>query len=93
MDFVEPPPPKRRNNSEHWVNVVKELQANPGQWGLVGNYSIGVSTHIKNGRYPAFYPTGHDDPAGYVRSHWQLTTRSTEPNRVDLYIRWEPSEA
>ena len=88
MEFVEPPPPKRRNNSSHWANAVTELQANPGKWGLVGNYSIGVSTHIKNGRYPAFYPPGTPDPAEYVRTHWEVTTRSTEGSRVDVYVRW-----
>lgn len=88
MDFVEPPPLKKRGNSQHWMNVVNELKANPGKWGLVGNYSVGVSTHIKNGRYPSFYPPGTDDPAAYVQAHWEVTTRSTGGSRVDVYVRW-----
>lgn len=88
MDFVEPPPPKRRNNSAHWVDSIDQLKDNPGKWGRVGNYSIGVSTHIKKGRYPLFYPPGTPDPEAYVRDHWEVTTRSTGDGRVDLYVRW-----
>jgi hypothetical protein len=90
MDFVEPPPPKRKTNSEHWVNVVKTLKAEPGEWGLAGNWSVGVSTHNKTGRYPAFYPTElpKEDREAYIADHWEITTRTNGTNRVDLYVRW-----
>lgn len=103
MDFVDPPPSKYKKNSDHWLSVVKKLKENPNEWGLVGDYSIGVSTHIKKGRYPAFYPKGKlgDKSAEeYVAEHWEITTRSHHQesgidvaasafNRVDIYIRWK----
>lgn len=90
MEFKEPPPLKKQGSKEHWINTVQELKTNPNQWGLVGTYSVGVSTHIKNGRYPAFFPAGEDNPVEYIKKHWQVTTRSsaTEPNRVDVFVRW-----
>ena len=88
MEFKEPPPLKRQGSKEHWINTVKELKDNPQQWGLVGNYSIGVSTHIKNGRYPAFFPAGEQEPTEYLKKHGEVTTRSTSPSRVDVFVRW-----
>ena len=91
MQFVNPPEPKQRRSNEHWRNVVKELKASPEQWGLVGNYSIGVATHIRNGRYPAFLDGWQGSPeqtALYMARHWEVTTRKTPDGRNDLYIRW-----
>lgn len=91
MEFIDPPPPKRRNNSAHWTKVVAELEAQPGVWGFVGDYSVGVSTHIKKGRYRAFYPADLDKAQrdAYIKKHWEMTTRvNGKPNRVDLFIRW-----
>jgi len=88
MKFVSPPPTKLKGNSDHWVQVVEELKKNPNEWGLAGNYSIGVSTHIKKGRYKAFYPEGTHMPMVYVAQNWEITTRTNGNNRVDIYIRW-----
>ena len=50
FEFKDPPSNKGKTRSAHWVNVVKELNENPDQWALTGSYSVGVSTHIKDGR-------------------------------------------
>ena len=89
MEFQEPPPERRRQRSPHWENVVAELRANPMQWAKAGNYSPGVSTHIRQGKYPSFVPAGTEDAADYMRDHWEVTTRKTDSGkRIDIYIRW-----
>lgn len=91
MQFVNPPAARRRESNAHWRNVARELKANPQQWGLVGNYSIGVATHIRNGRYPAFTEEwkAADGPASiYMEAHWEVTTRKTPDGRNDVYVRW-----
>lgn len=88
MKFVDPPQRKPRSR-QHWVDIVAELKANPGRFGLVGTYSTGVGTHIRQGLYKAFYPDGHPDPIGYIEDHWEVVTRRTkEGNRTEVYIRW-----
>ena len=91
MEFIDPPKPKRPLNSTEWPKICAELQASPNTWGFVGDHSVGVTTHIKKGRYRAFYPEGmgKDDREGYIKKHWEMTTRTNgKPNRVDLFIRW-----
>lgn len=89
MEFTNPPPERRRQRSAKWENVVTELKANPDQWGLVGNYSPGLATHIRQGRYPSFLPAGTPDPQRYMSEHWEVTTRKTnEGRRCDMWIRW-----
>lgn len=89
MQIGDPPESKRKPSAD-WVKKVKMLKDEyPGQYGLVGNYSVGVATHIRDGDYPAFLPdTPVADKAGYVRSHWDVTTRRTPDGRNDVYIKW-----
>jgi hypothetical protein len=88
------PPESKRKPSTDWVKRVKTLKTEyPGEYGLVGNYSVGVATHIRQGDYPAFLPEslrGTDQEAreAYVRSHWDITTRRTSDGRNDVYVAW-----
>lgn len=84
------PPESKRKPSDHWVNVVRKLKTEyPGEYGMVGNYSVGVATHIRDGDYPAFLPAAPvDDKRSYVRTHWDVTTRRTPDGRNDVYIKW-----
>lgn len=92
MEFVSPPPEKKRQRSEKWRNIVAELRANPGEWALVGNYSPGVATHIRRGKYPAFLDDTEafmSGPETYMSLHWEVTTRKTDDGkRNDVYIRY-----
>lgn len=89
MEFAEPPMQQGRQRSEKWVNIVKELKERKGEWAKVGNFSPGVATHIRRGKYPAFLD-GCDTPVDlWMSSHWEVTTRKTDNgNRNDVYIRW-----
>ena len=84
------PPESKRKPSADWIKKVTTLKEQyPGQFGLVGNYSVGVATHIRDGDYPAFLPDKPvEDKAEYVRSHWDVTTRRTPDGRNDVYVRW-----
>lgn len=88
MEFVDPGPAKAAVRSEHWANVVKELRANPGKWALVGEYSPGVATHIRRGKYPAFIPEGTPDPERFMGKNYEVTFRKTEGRKGNLYIRF-----
>ncbi len=89
MQIVEPPESKKRGPSTHWTDVATRLKDEyPGQYGLVGNYSVGVATHIRNGHYPAFVKPGTIDKKAYVERHWDVTTRRTSDGRNDVYIKW-----
>lgn len=92
MEFVSPPPETRGPRSERWIKVVAELKQNPGEWALVGNFSPGVATHIRRGKYPAFLTGVDSSQEGahlYMNRHWEITTRKTnEGKRNDIYIRW-----
>lgn len=90
MEFVKPPPEKKGQRSERWRSIVSELKKNRGEWALVGNFSPGVATHIRRGKYPAFLEgIDHDNPNLYMAAHWEITTRKTDNgNRNDIYIRW-----
>lgn len=88
MEFVEPPPLKHKRNSQKWIDIVDTLKQNPGEYGRLSDQAIGISTHIKNGRYPAFYPKDTGDKETYIAQHWEITTRSAGKNRVDLFIKW-----
>lgn len=90
MEFAEPPMQQGRARSEKWVNIVAELKAHKGEWAKVGNFSPGVATHIRRGKYPAFLDECDQPDAGsYMASHWEVTTRKTDNgNRNDVYIRW-----
>lgn len=93
MEFIEPPPSKKGAMSDRWINVVAELKTKKDQWALVGNYSPGVATHLRRGKYPAFMGDfSNFDPAQaalYMQRHWEITTRKTHNgDRNDVYIRW-----
>lgn len=89
MEFVTPPPEKKGQRSQKWRDIVAALKSNKGEWALVGNFSPGVATHIRRGKYPAFLD-GCDTPVDlWMQSHWEVTTRKTDNGkRNDVYIRW-----
>jgi hypothetical protein len=89
MDFVTPPKEMRGERSKRWVEIVDTLRANVGEWGLVGNYSPGIATHIRRGSYPAFLPDDLSiDKQVYMSQHWEITTRKNGESRQDVYVRW-----
>lgn len=94
MEFVDPPLSSRERKSEEWKSRVEQMKANPLKWALIGEFSPGVSTQIKNGDYKAFLPEELRDAEqerkqAYMRSSWQIrTTRSNKEKRMSLYIKW-----
>jgi hypothetical protein len=90
MEFVDPPEARQYDSKEKWKEIVKSLKERRGEWALVGNYSIGVAAHIRNGKYPAFLPKGTDGDLrrSYMDFHWEVTVRGSENGRNDVYIRW-----
>jgi hypothetical protein len=92
MEFVEPPPSKKGAMSAGWIDKVARMKAQQGEWANVGNYSPGVATHLRRGKYPAFLEgfAGDDEEIeSYMAAHWEITTRKTdEGHRNDVYIRW-----
>lgn len=90
MEFVDPPTKAIQERSDKWKEIVWELRHNRGNWGLVGNYSPGVATQIRRGKYKAFIAEDAIESAEvYMRNHWEITTRKTNNgNRNDIYIKW-----
>ena len=89
MEFVTPPPTHHGRRSHKWDDIVKQLKDKPGEFALVGNYSPGVPVHIRSGKYSAFMPKDFQgDPKQYMKDHWEVTTRVSETNRLDVYVRW-----
>ena len=90
MEFTEPPLMKHQKSRKHWTEIVQQLKDNPGKWALVGNYSPGVATHIRRGKYPAFLekPGSAEEMLDYMTKHWEVTTRKTGEGRNDIFIRW-----
>lgn len=97
MEFAEPPPSKKGAMSDLWIEKVAKLKTKQGEppefkWANVGNYSPGVATHLRRGKYPAFLEgfAGDDEEIRrYMSDHWEITTRKTnEGHRNDVYIRW-----
>ena len=93
MEFGTPPPEKRRQRSPKWVDRIAAMKSNPGQWALVGEYSPGLATHLRQGKYPSFIPDGVADSdearRRYMSDHWEITTRKkNDGKRCDLWIRW-----
>lgn len=91
MEFIEPPPLTQKRSSKKWEDIVEILKSQPNEWARKQDQAIGTSTHIKNGRYPAFYPPElpKEQRQEYIATHWEITTRSTgSKNRVDLFMRW-----
>lgn len=90
MEFITPPPEKKGQRSERWREIIVKLKENKGEWALVGNFSPGVATHIRRGKYPAFLEgSANMDPNVFMSQHWEITTRKTdEGKRNNIYIRW-----
>lgn len=92
MEFGEPPVSKQGQISARWKIIVAELKEHPNQWALVGNFSPGVATHLRRGKYTAFLEgfTGDDaEMTRHMAEHWQITTRKTDlGRRNDVYVRW-----
>lgn len=92
MEFKDPPETarKRRKNTEKWEQIKKSLMGNPDQWGLIGNFTLGVGTHIRRGKYGSLIPESITDVSerpAYMEKHWEVTTRRTGESN-DVYIRW-----
>lgn len=92
VTFVDIPPNKSKANRSHWANVSQALRDNPEKWGFVGNYSVGVANHIRNGRYIAFIPPSLTFNVAkrkeYVSEHWIVTVSGADNGRDDVYIMW-----
>lgn len=90
MEFITPPPEKKGQRSERWREIVKTLKENKGAWAKVGDFSPGVATHIRRGKYPAFLEDSENmDAEVYMSQHWEVTTRKMgSGTRNDVYIRW-----
>jgi len=92
MEFKDPPTAfrPRRRPTEKWDKIRDELVKNPNQWGLIGNFSLGVGTHIRQGRYGSLIPQSVSTDEGraeYMKKHWEVATRRTGTTN-DVYIRW-----
>lgn len=92
MEFADPPPEKRGQRSTEWIDRVRAMQEHPGEWAKVGNYSPGVATNIRKGRYKMFLDGFEGDEAQrtlYMKRHWEIVTRKTnDGGRNDIFIRW-----
>lgn len=98
MDFVDPPVTKKGAVSEKWLEIARALQAHPNEWGLVGDFTPGVATHLRRGTYPAFMDgfSGEHGPQAtlYMKSRWEITTRKianteeTGGTRQNIYMKW-----
>ena len=92
MDITDPPPPKRgRGSTSKWKEITHRLKTEyPGQFALVGSYSNGVATQIRQGKYSAFLPEDVDltnSRTDYMQRHWEITTRR-KGQSSDIYIKW-----
>lgn len=94
IQFREPGPvrPPREGETD-WTAVVETLKQHKGEWALVGEYSQGVASHIRSGRYQQFHPHGseRDKAALYMERHWEVTLRKERDDQTgvrSLYIRW-----
>jgi len=93
MKKQQPPPTKKFTKIVDWATVVAACTVEPGEWFLVGEFSEGLASHLRVGRYKHFYPEGTKDPAAYMKKRWEFTARKVEgsdPPRVDLYVRALP---
>lgn len=92
MIFSElPPSSRKRPPSDKWAEIVATLKKNPDKYGLVGNFSLGVGSHIRRGRYSALVPSeirDKEDRETYISEHWDIVTRRNGTDRADVYIKW-----
>lgn len=93
-DIVQQDPPDTHQSARrvNWTEVVTLLKATPNKWYKVGEFSPGVATYLKAGRYKALYPADTTHPQSYISQHYEITTRVARPGeqRVDLFMRWLP---
>lgn len=92
MIFSElPPVVRKRPPTPKWSEIVDQLKKNPSQYGLVGNFSLGVGSHIRRGKYASLVPADVRDPddrVEYMEKHWDIVTRRNGIDRADVYIKW-----
>lgn len=92
MQFVDPPPEARGERTKRWEEIVAMLRAHRGEWALVGNFSPGIATAIRRGKYKAFLDGVYNDEHLahlHMKQHWEVTTRKTDDGkRNDVYVRW-----
>jgi hypothetical protein len=92
MIFSEPPEvTRKRPPTLKWTAIAESLKENPGKYGLVGNFSLGVGSHIRKGKYASLVPLeirDADERADYMERHWNVTTRRSGIDRADIYIVW-----
>lgn len=88
----DPPPSKKFASEVPWDEIVRVIDAEPGTWFLIGEFSPGVPTHIRSGRYKAFLKDySGSDPRGYMERTYEVTTRKSgddpDRKRVNIWIR------
>ena len=92
MEFVNPPPEERGERSKRWEEIANTLRERRGEWALVGNFSPGIATALRRGKYKAFLTENDNDPTKahlHMKQHWEITTRKTDNgSRNDIYIRY-----
>ena len=93
VEFRTPEAPVSRFRPRvDWAAVVKTLKADPGEWGYVGDFSSGLASSIRAGRYQQFHPHGDDEEKAraYMRRHWEVTVRKVKDDsgRYETYLRW-----
>lgn len=92
MEFDDSPPLGfRQQRAAFWRNAVKELQAMPGQWGKVGEYSPGIATQLRKGKYSYFLDGKPEsmEPETWMRSRWDIHAKKLPGQRRDeVWIRW-----
>ena len=87
---AELPPSARNHGKVNWEEAVRLMRQAPREWHLIGDFSPGVATHIRNGLYKAFLYAETADPAAFMRKHWEIAARVKVrgQKRVNLYGRW-----
>lgn len=91
MEFIDPPEDKRQQRTAEWQRIVTELKAHPSEWAKVGNFSPGVATAIRRGKYRAFTADApeYEDPEAYMTRNWQIrSSKTSDGTRNDIFIRW-----
>lgn len=66
----------KRVRKVDWYKVLAQLDANPGVWGLVGEFDQSMRTHINKGRFSYIDPTIYEAAA-----------RKTVGHRANIHVR------
>lgn len=85
-----PPASSSPKQNINWPAAVAEMKQNKKEWHLLGEFSPGIATHMRKGKYKAFLPAGETNPQAYMEQHWEFTSRVVQPGfpRVNIYCRW-----